>query len=51
MIHGGLLVIGQLLEQSPKATNPLAKYVETKQIFEEIQQKQVRVAILARFVV
>ena len=45
MIHGGLLVIGQLLKQSPKATNPLAKYVETKQIFREIQQKHVCAAV------
>ena len=47
-MHGGLLAIGQLLEQSPKATNPLANYVERKQHFEEIQQKHVRVAVSLR---
>ena len=42
VIHGGLLVIGQLLEQSPAKMNPLANHVHTTQIFQEIQQKHVR---------
>lgn len=43
VIHGGLLVIGRLLEQGPATGgNPLSKHVKTTEIFLEIQQKHVR---------